>query len=166
MPPENIYLSLGSNVGDRAAQMDRAMEMLGGAGVNILRRSSVYETEPVDFLAQGWFLNCAVAAQTTLLPRQLLGRFQEIESTLGSKKLVPRGPRALDIDLLLYGASIIRTPEVEVPHPRMAARRFVLVPLAEIAPLVAHPVLRKTIAQLLAETPDRSEVRPWRPGSG
>lgn len=159
---KTIYLSLGSNVGDRAVQIARAVEALAEAGVRVARRSSLYATEPVDFETQSWFLNCVLEAQTELMPRQLLRVLQEVERALGRRKTVRRGPRAIDIDLLVYGSSVVRASELEVPHPRMTERRFVLVPLAEIAPALRHPILHKTIAELLAETPDRSRVRRWR----
>ncbi len=162
---KTIYLSLGSNVGDRAAQIARAVEALAAAGVRIARQSSLYSTEPVDVRTQSWFLNCVLEAETDLMPRQLLHVLQEVERSLGRKKLVRRGPRAIDIDLLLYGASVVRAPELQVPHPRMAERRFVLVPLVELAPMLRHPTLRKTVAELLAETRDRSSVRRWPPQS-
>ena len=110
-----VYLSLGSNLGDRAANLERAISALPEAGVRVLRRSSLYETEPVDFLAQPWFLNCVVEAETSLTPRQLLHVLQGIERSLGSTKLVARGPRIIDIDILFYGASVIRTEEMEIP---------------------------------------------------
>ncbi len=160
---KTIYISLGSNLGDRAAQIARAVKALAAAGVRIARKSSLYSTEPVDVRTQSWFLNCVLEAETDLMPRQLLHVLQEVERSLGRKKLVRRGPRAIDIDLLLYGTSVVRAPELEVPHPRMAERRFVLVPLVELAPMLRHPTLRKTVAELLAETRDRSSVRRWRP---
>jgi 2-amino-4-hydroxy-6-hydroxymethyldihydropteridine diphosphokinase len=158
-----IYLSLGSNLGDRAANLKRAIGALPDAGVRVLRRSSLYETEPVDFLAQPWFLNCVAEAETSLAPRQLLDGLQGIERLLGSKKLVPRGPRIIDLDILFYGTNVIRTQEMEIPHPRMASRRFVLVPLADLAPEMRHPVLNATIAEMLAVTQDNSIVRLWEP---
>lgn len=156
-----IYLSLGSNLGDRAAHIARGVTALDAAGVRVLRQSSLYSTEPVGGRTQSWFLNCVVQAETSLMPRQLLRALQEIERALGRKRIVLRGPRTIDIDLLLYGASVIHSAELEVPHPRMAERRFVLVPLAEIAPALRHPTLHRTIADLLAETSDRSSVRKW-----
>jgi 2-amino-4-hydroxy-6-hydroxymethyldihydropteridine diphosphokinase len=158
-----IYLSLGSNLGDRAANLERAIEALSGFGARVLRRSSIYETEPVDFLAQPWFLNCVVEAETSLVPRQLLEELQAIERKLGSKKLVPRGPRIIDLDVLFYETEVIHEAGMEIPHPRLAERRFVLIPLAELAPELRHPVLRRTAAELLAATQDRSAVRIWQP---
>jgi len=161
-----IFLSLGSNLGDRAANLERAIEALSGIGVKVLRRSSIYETEPVDFLAQPWFLNCVVEAETSLAPRQLLDKLQAIERNLGSKKLVPRGPRIVDLDILFYGTEVIHAEGMEIPHPRLAERRFVLVPLAELVPELRHPALRKTAGELLAATQDRSVVRIWEPEQG
>ncbi len=163
---KRIYLSLGSNLGDRAANMERAIAALPEAGVNVLRRSSLYATEPVDLPRQQWFLNCVVEAETSLMPRQLLHAAQGIERSLGGRKLVARGPRVMDLDILLYGTSVIRTKELEVPHPRMAERRFVLVPLAELAPGLRHPELGATIADLLGAARDASQVRVWTPPTG
>lgn len=156
---KKIYLSLGSNVGERAGHIARAMAALNEAGVRVLRQSSLYRTAPVDFAAQSWFLNCVVEAETGLMPRQLLRIIRQIERALGSRKLVRRGPRTMDIDILLCGAARIATPELEIPHPRMAGRRFVLVPLAELAPALHHPALHGTVAGLLATCPDRSAVK-------
>lgn len=161
-----IYLSLGSNLGDRAANLRRAIELLPRAGVRVLRESPLYETEPVDFLEQPWFLNCVVEAETSLAPRALLDNLQAIERNLGSKKLVSRGPRIVDLDVLIYGDQVIHESGMEIPHPRMAERLFVLIPLAELAPELRHPLSRRRIAELLALTKDRSTVRVWRPEGG
>jgi 2-amino-4-hydroxy-6-hydroxymethyldihydropteridine diphosphokinase len=158
-----IYLSLGSNIGDRAQNISRAIQALGARGIRVTRESSLYETEPVEMRDQAWFLNSVVEAETDLMPQQLMRALLQIEREMGRKRRVPKGPRLIDLDILLFGSSIVRMPELEIPHPRMAERRFVLIPFAEIAPAARHPVFKKTIAELLAETPDRSEVRPWRP---
>jgi 2-amino-4-hydroxy-6-hydroxymethyldihydropteridine diphosphokinase len=156
---KTVYLSLGSNLGDRAKNLQDAIAALGHAGVEIARVSSVYETEPVDYLEQPWFLNCAVEAETELGALELLHALREIETQMGSKKLVAKGPRLIDMDILLYGDEVIGTPELQVPHPRMHLRRFVLEPLAEIAPNMQHPVSHLSISQMLANSPDKSVVR-------
>ena len=163
MAAKVIYLSLGSNLGDREANLARAVEALHRAGVTLQRRSSLYATEPVGFTAQQWFLNCVVEAQTELMPRQLLRAVQQTERALGRRRNVEGGPRIIDIDILLYGSSVIRAPDLEVPHPRMTERRFVLVPLRELEPGLRHPRLGRTIAELLAGTADTSQVRVWHP---
>lgn len=159
---KTVYLSLGSNVGEREKHLAAAIEALAAHGIHVTRRSSIYSTEPVDFETQGWFLNCAVEAETNLMPRQLLNTIRQIENDLGRGRLVRGGPRVIDLDILLCGSSVIRSAELEVPHPRMARRRFVLAPLAEIAPSVRHPTENKTIAELLVAVSDRSAVRLWR----
>ena len=156
---KTVYLSLGSNVGDRAKNLRDAIAALGNSGVSVARVSCLYETEPVDYLDQPWFLNCAVEAQTELAALDLLHALRGIETQMGSKKPIAKGPRLIDIDILLYGNEIVDTPELQVPHPRMQLRRFVLQPLAQIAPNVQHPVSRLSISELLARTPDKSAVR-------
>ena len=159
MVKKTIYLSVGSNLGDRAKNLRVAIDGLPHAGVAVKKVSSFYETEPVDLREQPWFLNCAVEAKTHFDPMTLLRALREIETKMGSKKLVAKGPRLIDIDILLYGSETIDTPELHVPHPRMHLRRFVLVPLAEIAPKAVHAALKMTVAQLLERTPDHSAVR-------
>jgi 2-amino-4-hydroxy-6-hydroxymethyldihydropteridine diphosphokinase len=156
---ERIYLSLGSNVGDRAENIARAVAKIGAGGVRVIRESSLYETEPVEFRDQNWFLNSVIEAETDLAPQELLNALLAIERALGRERRVPKGPRTIDIDILLYGDKQIHTPELDIPHPSMTERRFVLVPFAEIAPQAMHPTTQKTISQLLRETADHSEVR-------
>jgi len=156
-----VYLSLGSNLGDREKNLREAIDALTGAGVRVLKISSLYETEPVDLREQPWFLNCVVQGETKIPPTDLLRALRGIESQMGSKKLVPKGPRLIDIDILLCGGESIDTPELQVPHPRMLQRKFVLVPLAEIAPSVKHPSWRGTAAEMLARTSDSSVVRKF-----
>jgi 2-amino-4-hydroxy-6-hydroxymethyldihydropteridine diphosphokinase len=157
--PEIIFLSLGSNVGDREKNLRAAIAALPELGVQIKKVSSIYETEPVDLLEQPWFLNCVVEGETTVPPVELLTELRALEQRMGSKKLVARGPRLIDLDILVYGGQTIDSPELQVPHPRMHLRRFVLAPLVEIAPYLKHPSWSGTAAQLLATTDDNSAVK-------
>jgi 2-amino-4-hydroxy-6-hydroxymethyldihydropteridine diphosphokinase len=159
---KTVYIALGSNLGDRAATLRRAVAIMNSEGIRVVRQSPFYITEAVDVPGQGWFLNAVAEAETSLLPLQLLHALLKIEGELGRRRITPHGPRTIDLDLLFYGSSVIRSRELEVPHPRLTQRRFVLVPLAQIAPDFRHPTLHKSVTQLLAETPDRSEVRLWR----
>ncbi|MFZ3330569.1 MAG: 2-amino-4-hydroxy-6-hydroxymethyldihydropteridine diphosphokinase [Candidatus Acidiferrales bacterium] len=156
---KDIYLSLGSNIGDRVLNISRAIDSLPVHGVHVVQQSSPYETEPVEVRDQEWFLNGVAEVETKLTPQRLMQALLAIERSMGRLRLAPKGPRIIDIDILLFGSSILHVPGLEIPHPRMAQRRFVLVPFAEIAAGAVHPVLKKTIAELLDETPDRSEVR-------
>ena len=153
-----VYLSLGSNLGDREAILRDAIARLGSLG-RVTAVSSFYETEPVDFLDQPWFLNCVVLLETDLSPQTLLQRLLEIERSLGRERLQPKGPRLIDIDILLFGDEIIHEPGLTIPHPALHQRRFVLEPLAQIAPGVVHPVLKKTVRELLLSlSPDQGQA--------
>ncbi|MGC8791789.1 MAG: 2-amino-4-hydroxy-6-hydroxymethyldihydropteridine diphosphokinase [Bryobacteraceae bacterium] len=156
---KRVYLSLGSNLGDCQALLSRALERLAGAGLRLLRVSSVYETEPLERRHQPWFLNLVVEAETELFPRMLLMRIQRIEAELGRKRLAPKGPRTIDIDILLYGDAVIESPDLVIPHPRMSARRFVLEPLAELAPDLHHPVSGRPVRELLEATRNQTVRR-------
>ena len=155
---KTVYLSLGSNLGDRAANLRDAIERLREAG-EVKAVSSFYETEPVDVAAQPWFLNCAVALETDKMPRQLLAATQGIESAMGRRRTQAKGPRVIDIDIVLFAASVVDLPTLAIPHPAMHERRFVLEPLAEIAPEVRHPVFKRKIRELLAALPPGQAVR-------
>ena len=156
-----VYIALGSNVGDRAANLRRAVQLLEHSGVAVAKFSSLYETEPVGYLDQSWFLNGALEATTDLAPAQLLSALRGIESHMGSSKPFRNGPRLMDLDILLYGDEVIDTPALVVPHPRMLQRNFVLAPLAEIAPQLRHPSWPASIAEIYANSPDRSAIRKY-----
>jgi 2-amino-4-hydroxy-6-hydroxymethyldihydropteridine diphosphokinase len=160
---KTIYLSLGSNLGDRQHNLEAALGKLAARDFLIERVSSVYETEPVDTSDQRWFLNLAVEAATDLFPMQLLWRIAKVEHALGRVRTGTNGPRTIDIDILLYSRAVIHSPALEVPHPRMAQRRFVLAPLAELAPDLRHPVTRRTVREMLDTAPEQTVRRLARP---
>ncbi len=155
---KNVYLSLGSNLDDRAANLRTALEKLADFGtVNAV--SAFYETEPVGLTAQPWFLNCAAKLDTEKMPRQLITGILNVEQEMGRQRKQKNGPRITDIDLLLFGTSVIEMAGLTVPHPRMHERRFVLEPLAEIAPDVRHPVFKRTVRELRDALPPGQTVR-------
>jgi 2-amino-4-hydroxy-6-hydroxymethyldihydropteridine diphosphokinase len=156
--PDLFYLSLGSNMGDRSANLRLAVERLARTST-VQTLSSFYETEPVDFRDQPWFLNCVVALETELSPRDLLARALAIETEMGRQRTQDKGPRVLDIDIVLAADHVISEPGLKVPHPAMHERRFVLAPLAEIAPEAVHPIFRKTARELLAALPAGQSVK-------
>jgi 2-amino-4-hydroxy-6-hydroxymethyldihydropteridine diphosphokinase len=157
---KSIYLSLGSNIGDRASNLQAALQQLAAPDLRILRISPAYETEPVEFTAQRWFVNLVAECETELFPMQLLSRIARVERAMGRVRTIPKGPRIIDIDILFYGRSVVHSAKLEIPHARVADRRFVLVPLADLAPDLRHPVTRKTIREMLDAAPKQT-VRPF-----
>ena len=153
-----VYLSLGSNLGDRAANLETAIAQLDSFG-KVEAVSSFYETEPVELTAQPWFLNCAVKLDTEKMPRQLIAGILALERGMGRKRKQKNGPRIIDIDILLFGSSIIDLPSLTVPHPKMHERRFVLEPLVEIAGDARHPVLKRTVRELRDALPPGQAVK-------
>ena len=147
---KTVYIALGSNLGDRAVNLRSATERMEASRIHVARVSSIYETEPRGFTDQPWFLNQVVEAQTTLMPRQLLARLLRIEREMGRRRDIPNGPRLIDLDILLYGDRIVHGAGLHIPHPRMAERRFVLEPLAELAADLRHPESRRTVREMLA----------------
>lgn len=148
---KTVYVGLGSNMGDREAHIQAAIKQLETQRIHVRRLARIRETKPTGPVQnQPNFLNTVAEAETELFPMQLLRTVLQIERELGRKRLVAQGPRAIDIDILLYGRFVVDTPKLIVPHPRMVERGFVLEPMAELAPDLRHPVLRKTMRELLA----------------
>jgi 2-amino-4-hydroxy-6-hydroxymethyldihydropteridine diphosphokinase len=155
---KRVYLSLGSNLGDRLAHIRQALEMLANMGLQVDRVSSFYKTEPVDFPPQAWFVNCVSEAHTDLMPLRLLRACQSVERALGRHAGVSKGPRPIDIDILLYENIVLRSSLLTIPHERLGDRRFVLIPLRELVPHVRHPVTQRTVLEMLHHTRDVSQV--------
>jgi 2-amino-4-hydroxy-6-hydroxymethyldihydropteridine diphosphokinase len=151
-----IFLGLGSNLGDREQNLIEAKRLLF---LQVLHSSSIYETEPVEYLNQPWFLNVVVEVEEGLTARELLVRCQEVEHRMGRQRNIPKGPRKIDLDVLFYNNLVLNDPDLIIPHPSIPERRFVLAPINEIAPDFTHPVLGKTIRQLLLDCSDHSIVR-------
>jgi 2-amino-4-hydroxy-6-hydroxymethyldihydropteridine diphosphokinase len=154
----NYFLGLGSNLGDRKRNLRRAIALLEGSGANILARSSLYQTQPVGYNDQPWFINQVIEVESDLAPWELLGMLLSIEKKMGRTKTRPNGPRLIDLDILLAEETILDTEALTIPHPRLAQRNFVLLPLNEIATDIIHPVLRRPVAALLRTSGDRPVV--------
>ena len=155
---KTAYLSLGANLGDCVENIRKALNLLAEAGVEIRRVSSFYKTEPVGFRAQAWFVNCAAEVATDLMPMQLLKAVKKVERSLGRRSGVANGPRPMDIDILLYESVTMQSSELTIPHERMSERKFVLIPLRELAADARHPVTQRTVLEMLQQTPDTSQV--------
>ena len=161
---ERVFLSLGSNVGSRPDNLRRALRLLGeDPDLRVVGTSRLYRASPVGYTAQREFLNGVVELRTDLNPRDLLGRLAGIEARIGKNTPFRNGPRRIDIDVVLFGRRQVRERGLEIPHPRMHGRRFVLEPLAEVAPRVLHPGLRSSVARLLAGLESAERVRAWGP---
>lgn len=155
-----VYLGLGSNLGDKAAHLNQALAALRRLG-RLARVSSFYRTEPVGYREQDWFLNAAALVLTGFEPLEFLAGLRAIEAELGRVRGIPNGPRTMDLDILFWGGQVIAQPELIVPHPRLHERRFVLAPLAEIAPTFVHPGLGKTVSELLSGLQSPEQVELW-----
>ncbi|MBL8228137.1 MAG: 2-amino-4-hydroxy-6-hydroxymethyldihydropteridine diphosphokinase [Bryobacterales bacterium] len=153
---KTIYLGIGTNIGRREANLQRAVDLLAQEGVTPRRVSSTYETKPMYVTDQPVFLNIVVEAETNTFPRILLKRLQQIERAMGRKKIVDKGPRVIDIDILLFGKFVVVAPELAIPHPHMAERRFVMEPLAELAPELRHPLTKQRMKEMFGKVMDQA----------
>lgn len=157
--PHRAFLGLGSNIGDREKNLKTCLSLLEGPQLRIKKTSSLYHSEPVGEVSQPWFMNAVVQVETSLSPEELLHLCQQIEEKMGRQRLIPQGPRVIDLDILLYDQLIMDTPGLTIPHHRMHYRRFVLIPLLEIAPDAFHPRLKKRVRELLEDIPGSSVVK-------
>ncbi|MGA1795395.1 MAG: 2-amino-4-hydroxy-6-hydroxymethyldihydropteridine diphosphokinase [bacterium] len=156
----SAYLGLGSNIGNRIKNLEKALALLAAqTGIRVISTSSFYETEPVGFRDQGWFVNQVARIETTLPPLELLRVTQHIENSMGRTRAIRWGPRSIDIDILLYGDLVIDHAGLTIPHPRMTERRFVLVPLAEIDPSLRHPKTKERMRTILIDTPTNDLIQ-------
>ena len=153
---KTAYLGLGTNLGDREANLRLAAELLASDRLAVIRASSIYETAPRDLLDQPHFLNQVLEIETDLFPRQLFERAKKVEREMGRVRSQPKGPRLIDVDILLYGDAVVKLDDLDIPHVAIPERRFVLEPLAELAPDLRHPVTKKTIAQMLNGVRDQA----------
>jgi 2-amino-4-hydroxy-6-hydroxymethyldihydropteridine diphosphokinase len=165
MPKRLIFLGLGSNQGDRGGYLRMALDLLQGQGLSATLRSSIYRTDPVEVIDQEEFINQVVGCETALSPERILEVCLAVEQSMGRLRTREKGPRSIDLDLLLAGEDVREEAALKVPHPRLHLRRFVLVPLVEIAPGAWHPVFRTTAADLLRSCPDRSRVERLDPSA-
>lgn len=155
-----VYLGLGSNLGDRRKNIEEAIKLIAQRkDIKVREVSSLYETEPVGYEGQRWFINGALKVETTLKPEELLGALKEIEKAVGRVGSSRWGPRVIDLDILLYDDKKIKDKDLIIPHPEMHRRTFVLIPLAEITPDLIHPVIKRPIPELLADLPQTKVVR-------
>ncbi len=159
IPHPRVYIGIGSNMGDRLANCRRAVEAIASAKENrILRCSPFYETEPVGKKDQEWFINGVIAMETAVAPRGLLEFLLDIEKGMGRVRKEKWGPRVIDLDILLFGDEVIDEDDLEVPHPRIAERLFVLAPLSDIAPNLRHPVWNQTVSQMRGKLEGKDRV--------
>ncbi|KPL58049.1 2-amino-4-hydroxy-6-hydroxymethyldihydropteridine diphosphokinase [Rossellomorea vietnamensis] len=161
------YISLGSNMGDRAGYLEKAINILGSHGkIEVTKQSSLYETDPVGFTEQDEFLNMVIEIRTSLSPETLLHQCLQVEIDLGREREFKWGPRIIDLDILLFNRDTVETENLLIPHPRMQERAFVLIPLLEVAPRIEHPSFNAPFAEFLDEIPDKEGVRLWKQING